>query len=605
MKPAVMLQAFYKRGKYVAVPCPADKSGPDWWWDHLAEQAHSMASAGFTSVWLPPVTKAAQGVSAAALGYSVFDDYDIGSKYQKATVPTRYGTREQLARCVAVMRANGIDVYLDLQLNHRKGGSGPGNMTFRYRDSFGNPEGGRFQKDAQCFHTPFPPDPLPPDFHPDIPQDPNVPLGESELRPPYKQYFGPDLAHINGKPAGYVFDGLVANVEWLSRALDVQGYRIDHVPGISTDFLRPLLNQGPMEGKYAVAEYFTGDLAKLRAWISNPQGMNNRCSAFDFPLWGTLIQMCNHPNNFDMASLDHAGLAGVDPFHAVTFVENHDTESRPDIIPEHITRNKPLAYAYILTAEGLPCVFYKDYSTDPGCLGLKPIIDNLIWIRENMAEGPTQQRWKDTGVFAFERMDGPHLIVGLNKDEAAPRTITVDTGFPPGAILHDYSGHVGDIKTDGAGRATITIPRNLSGLGYICYSRSGIERSYVSTPQAVTQVFEGAHDLDIKPADNEGTVTVCRVWVASGSTIEGVLNFDSTGWMAETQISLTMEDPSGNQVFTKVYTAADEGGIIKTSANEEGWHRFGIRSHATPTANQKPAYNLTLTYSAPPASSLL
>jgi len=71
MTPKVMLQAFYKRGKFVALPCPADpKDGPgtDWWWDHLAKQAHALAKVGFTSVWFPPVTKAEQGVSEAALG---------------------------------------------------------------------------------------------------------------------------------------------------------------------------------------------------------------------------------------------------------------------------------------------------------------------------------------------------------------------------------------------------------------------------------------------------------------------------------------------------------------------------------------------------------
>jgi alpha-amylase len=69
------------------------------------------------------------------------------------------------------------------------------------------------------------------------------------------------------------------------------------------------------------------------------------------------------------ANLDHAGLAGSGPLHAVTFVENHDTESRREPVPRHIQpEDKPPAYAYILTSEGLPCVFYKDYSTDPRCL---------------------------------------------------------------------------------------------------------------------------------------------------------------------------------------------------------------------------------------------
>src|SRR5438477_9506028 len=106
MGPKVLMQAFYKRGKYVAVPCPADRHDADptadWWWDVLVKNAATWAKAGFTSVWLPPVTKAQQGSSAAALGYSVFDDYDIGSKNQKGTIHTRYGNREQLTRLAAV-----------------------------------------------------------------------------------------------------------------------------------------------------------------------------------------------------------------------------------------------------------------------------------------------------------------------------------------------------------------------------------------------------------------------------------------------------------------------------------------------------------------------
>jgi alpha-amylase len=144
MTPKILLEAFYKRGAYIAVPCPTDpKDGPatDWWWDHLAKQADTLSAAGFTSVWLPPATKAEQGNSEAALGYSVFDDYDLGSKNQKGTVHTRYGNREQLARCVAILRANGLEVFLDLQLNHRKGGTGPNEMTFEYLDASG--KGGR------------------------------------------------------------------------------------------------------------------------------------------------------------------------------------------------------------------------------------------------------------------------------------------------------------------------------------------------------------------------------------------------------------------------------------------------------------------------------
>ena len=55
-----------------------------------------------TAVWLPPVTKGASATF--SIGYDVFDDYDLGSKKQKGTVATRYGSREQLARRIAMMR---------------------------------------------------------------------------------------------------------------------------------------------------------------------------------------------------------------------------------------------------------------------------------------------------------------------------------------------------------------------------------------------------------------------------------------------------------------------------------------------------------------------
>jgi alpha-amylase len=76
----VLLQAFYQRGDK-GVPSPEDGDQIDVWWDHLAKQANELSRAGFTAVWLPPVTKGKCGKD--AVGYSVFDDYDLGSKNQK------------------------------------------------------------------------------------------------------------------------------------------------------------------------------------------------------------------------------------------------------------------------------------------------------------------------------------------------------------------------------------------------------------------------------------------------------------------------------------------------------------------------------------------
>jgi alpha-amylase len=576
----VMMQGFYWD-----VPSPAaGNNNAPWWWDRLASQAQELRKAGFTALWLPPVMKGASG--GYSVGYDPFDDYDIGSKDQKGTVPTRYGAREQLERCVAVLRANSLNVYVDLVENHRNGDDGA--FHFLYKDAFGNPQGGRFQKG-------------PMDFHPNVPQDPDVPDEDSS--------FGRDLAPVNGG-AHWVFNGLNAGGDWLTRALDIQGYRLDYVKGISTDWLRAFLDYGAMKGRFAVGEYFEYDrLDRVQAWISGPNGMNNRCSAFDFPLRKLLKEMCDGHGFFDMRRLDHAGLAGRDPFHAVTWVENHDTDKDPG---GKIVRNKALAYAYILTSEGYPCVFYRDYSADPGCYGMKPLLDKLVWIHEKLAGGATQQRWKDDDVFVYERQGGKRLLVGLNDNAASGRTVTVDTGFGPNRALHDYTGHAADIRTDGAGKARITLPNNSAGQGYVCYAPPGqggplpLLHEAVSPARQrsfrVTQEYAGAPDLDIPPAGTTAPARVCRVWAAKGTLLRAKLTCDTTAWTDATRVVLRLSGPTGAGLGTVSFTRRSANGVLlRSPVRATGWHAFSVQAFDTPSANARPAYRLQVTYTAPRA----
>jgi alpha-amylase len=574
----VILQAFFKKSSLIGVPCPGDgDAGAPWWWDHLAGQANDLRKAGFSAILLPPCWKGALGVK--SIGYDLFDDYDLGSKDQKGTIPTRYGTREQLQRCAAVMRANGLEVYLDLVENQRVGGSGPGEFTFRYKDAFGNASGGRFEKD-------------PPDFHFNVPEDPGV-FGYPGIK---EIIFGADLAPINGKPYHYIFDGLIDSADWATRALDAQGYRIDDVKGISTDFLYPFLNSKSIAGKFAVGEFFDGEKDLLYFWVFDPHGMRGRTSAYDFPLRFLLAAMCNHPGQFNMSSLDHAGLAGTNPQSAVTFVENHDTDTSPSLAP--ILVNKALAYAYILTSEGYPCVYYRDYSSDPDCYNMKSVIDKLIWIHEKLAFGATQQRWKDQDVFAYERMGDPRLLVGLNNDPNGERTITVDTGFGPGVLLHDYAEHAADLRTDGGGRVTLTIPANRDGLSYVAYSRAGIEGGFDIVLQPVTQVFEGARDLDIPCAVDGKAMQVCRVWCEADSAITATLKFDAANWLPATTLSLQLLDPQGKVLGKFDYQQSSETHGLNARTATRGYHTFELRLSGAPKTALEQGFELSVTYRA-------
>jgi hypothetical protein len=572
----VLLQGFFKLPPNDALPSPADGNATiPWWWDHLAAQANAFSHAGFTAIWLPPVLKTASGATPGADGYGPFDDYDIGSRQQKGSLPTRFGSREQLQRCAAILRANGLDIYLDMVEHQRIGDTTP--FVFRYPGANATPGIGRFPKN-------------PDNFVPQVPRDPDLggPVADDIA-------FGRELAPINAKPFHYVFDNLIAASDWLTRALDVQGYRVDDVKGISTDFLLPFLNSKAMNGKFAVGEFFDGNRLLVNGWIFNPKGMRGRPNAFDFPLKFLLNNVCNNPGRANMADLDHAGLVGISPLNAVTFVENHDTDLNSG---EKIVTNKLLGYAYILTSEGYPCVYYRDYSTDKDCFGLKPQIDNLIWIHEMLAAGPSQQRWKDFDVFAYERMGGAHLLVGLNNDPGGGRTIHVDTGFGSNVALHDYTGHSPDVVTGGDGSVTITVPQNINGLGYVCYSRAGQGRALPTTSHAVTQDFEGAADLDILPALNGKTVTAGQIWCAANSAVSAVLTLDRTGWSAASKIDVSLLFPDQTNSTLTVTMNSPANAVLKTTTKAAGFYALQLTATGMPAANPNPAFKLSVTYSA-------
>ena len=533
----VILQATFKfpNGHTVPSPHDGDPSVP-WWWDHLASQAASFRQAGFTAILLPPALKTNAGAFPGSDGYGVYDDYDLGSKNQFYSIPTRFGTRERLQRCTAIMRANGLDIYLDIVPHQRDGGN---DYTYSYLGANGKPAAGRFPKHKTC-------------FVPNVPRDPIAGPVSDDFA------FGDELAPVNALPKNYVMDGLIDAVDWQTRALDAQGYRIDDTKGMAVAFVSRLLNSKSMMGKFAVGEYFDGNPDTLDWWVWN-SGMNGRCCTFDFGLRFTLEAMCNNASRWDMTQLDHPGYVGRDPAHAVSFVENHDTDLSSPVI-----WNKLLGYAYLLTSEGYPCVYYKDYASDEGCYGLKPLLDTLIWIHENLAAGATQFRHKEYQFVVFERTGWPNLLVGLNNDiYNGWKTVTVATSFGPNVHLHDYSGHAGDVWTDGGGNVTIGIPENENGNGYVCYSRAGLDKPNPVYRLQTTQVFEGASDLDIGPAIGNTTVPIGRIWCEAGHPVTLAPESSARG------LIFAIAGPSGKMLFL------DRG---RTRTTQRGWHTLSVTS---------------------------
>jgi len=573
----VLLHANYRQwganGQKISVPAPIDKHTPhvSWWWDHLAAQAADFKRCGFSAVLLPPVCKSNAGAAPDADGYALYDNYDIGSKNQLNSRPTRYGDDASLRRMVGIMHACGLDVYADLVMHQYDGGDGG---TYRYVGSDGKTLNGRFPKHPSCFVG------APPMVAVDPVADPegNFPFGDM-------------VSYMHSTPPNYMLDGAVDAADWLTRTLDLQGYRIDDVKGMAVLPVRQLLTAKSMAGRFAVGEYFAGNASALHWWVWN-SGMAGRCNLFDFSLHWSIQAMCNNSSRWFMGGLQGAGYVALDPMSAVTFVENHDTDLS---YGGNVVWNKLLGYALILTAEGYPSVYYKDYSEDPGCYGLKSPIDNLIWIHENLAFGPTLTRWgNDPQVYIYERQGYPGLLVGLNNDQANSYTRSVQTSFGAHVRLHDYSGHHGDVWTDAQGTVSITVPSNDNGKSYVCFSRVGYGQGFTLKPHTTTQTFFGATDLDTGPANNGQTVQVGRIWCQSGTRLNADFKPDTTRWSATAQTEFEIIDPAARTLATQKHRGNQKGNPIDTIVQKTGWHDLRVTGDGLPAAGA--AYEAIVTY---------
>ena len=117
---------------------------------------------------------------------------------------------------------------------------------------------------------------------------------------------------------------------------------------------------------------------------------------------------------FSLGNLAEPGTLLKDrPTEAVTFVENHDIARTNPII-----NDKMLAYAFILTHEGYPCVFWQDFfNLQLGKENSPNGIAALVKIHEQNAGGTTKTLCADDNLYIMQRngtSTQPGLIFVLN-----------------------------------------------------------------------------------------------------------------------------------------------------------------------------------------------
>jgi alpha-amylase len=116
---------------------------------------------------------------------------------------------------------------------------------------------------------------------------------------------------------------------------------------------------------------------------------------------------------------------------------------------------------------------------------------------------------------------------------------------------------------------------------------------------AAIQMFEGAQDLDIKPATPGTAVQIARVFCEAGTPIRGVLAFDDRDFSASTRLTLELFDAAGSKLAGKNFGKGDQGQSVEAVATTTGFYTFTMSASETPEKNRNPRYELNVSYQAP------
>ncbi len=382
----VLLQTFYW-------DCPSAEASEGRWLRTIMPELPRLAADGFTALWLPPVSKAAQWNS---MGYDPYDYFDLGEFNQKGRTETWFGTKQDLLDFIQSAHTNSLQVYADVVLNHNSGADAQevNGIDGKSRWTRFTPASGKFPRDWTSFHP--------------SPYETMEGFGS----------FGdmPDLCHRNPD----VYKAMMEYTRWLVEEIGFDGFRFDFVKGYG-----PWLVKGIAEYRYnragnwlqpfCVGECWDSDRV-VDEWLTsiNNAFMDNPVSAFDFPLHYKMKGLCDQ-FAFDLRTLTDGTVIQRFPGQTVTFVDNHDTIRDGG---NAVVNEKLLAYALMLTSEGYPSVFWQDYfNFGLAGRGTANGIAALIAVHENYAGGTTSALYADNDLYLMQRGgfgNQPGLILVLN-----------------------------------------------------------------------------------------------------------------------------------------------------------------------------------------------
>jgi alpha-amylase len=494
------------------------------WWGNIQSKTSSWASAGITALWLPPNNKCDSGPYSC--GYDPYDYFDFGDYDQKGTVETRYGSKTELVSCITAAHNAGLKVYADIVMNHNGGGVSENNPNT------GGSTNTKFETASGIFPRHYN------DFHPST--------YEASDAGTFGSY--PDLCHKNPYVAAGLWGNSNSVAKYYKNTLKYDGWRFDWVNGYPPTYVN---NFVAAASGFAVTEYW-GTVNEIQSCISQ-----SGVSSFDFPC---MYAMQDAFTGNNLAALrDHEMLCRTNPGKAVTFVTNHDVNN--------ITSNKLLAYAFILTHEGTPCIFYTDYESELD----KAKLNTLISINKTLAAGTTTVLYADNDEYIAKMNGSPGLVVYINTSGSSQSRSVTTNWF--NSNIKDFTSNVAaNLTTNASGAVTISAPSN----GYSVWSLGGTGGGATNatiTLRMLKDVLNGNSlfftgnnaaltnwSTGVQGSWNSGNYWTCTVTVPAGQQLEWKVRKGTTGGSGDIWESGS-NHIIGSPVNGTTYTATFNGGF--------------------------------------------
>ena len=486
---------------------PARYHGGDW--QGIIDRLDYIAALGATTIWISPVVRNTGG---AYHGYATqaFDEPN-----------PNFGDVAKLRELVDAAHARGMKVIVDIVINH------VGHVFYYDLDGNGVDDAGELNPPWDAT---------------------GVRMANGDLAP---VVFFDDAARLRFPPRPAEF----ANVEWYSRRgritnwndaaqrlhgdfnslkdldtsradvraalirvlqqwverTDIDGLRIDTVRHVERDFLAEvasaLRTHAAALGKtklFIFGEAFTGDVAELATYTADG-GLDavldfrlhfdgyREVFAHDKPT--RMLEAAWQDKEARFGATPHPGGIDVPPRRAlVTFIDNHDIARFLSVEPSPAALRTALAY--LLTGDGVPCIYYGTEQDFAG--GKDPANREDLWTsgyaqsgetfrfiaalarirrdREALRRGDTQFRWttprtgdeQDAGIVAFERFTAnDRVLVVINTHDTGTRQTSASSlgfgdmrvGFPQGTRLVDLlDPALAPLEVGADGQLVVTVP---------------------------------------------------------------------------------------------------------------------------------------------------